>query len=697
MILFRYYSIILSLNNTAAEIAAKGDKFIMQYTTDKIRNICLLGHGGDGKSALAEALLYFTGSTDRLGTAAQGNTVSDFDPEEIKRQISISTSVIPVEWKGKKINLLDTPGYFDFEGEVLQAVRMAETALVVVSAKGGIHFGTTKAINLAKSLNMPQLFFITSIDEEHSDFYGVFDALKQRYGKGVCAISVPIIENEKVTGYVDIVEMKGKRIVNNKVEIIDIPASLQEEIDMLRQLLIESVAEADDDLMEKFFADEPFTDEEIIRGLSHGIAGRKVFPVLCGSSSTLFGMGILLDFIDKFTSAPKLDPKGETELYTFKTVADPFVGKLSYFKVLQGTLKAGDTLHNPRKDTDEKFARIFTVKGKAQTEVKELVAGDIGVVAKLASVATGDTLGAADVVVPPVEYPVPNLKMSVFSVAKGEEEKIASGLAKLREEDPTFTYKTDPETKESVISALGDTQIDVIMSKLKAKYGVSVDLRTPKVAYRETIRKTVTQQGKYKKQSGGHGQYGDVHIRFEPYDGIDLVFGEEIFGGSVPKNFHPAVEKGLRESAQKGVLAGYPVVGLKATLVDGSYHDVDSSEMSFKLAAGVAYKEGLPKASPVILEPIGKLLVHVPDRMMGDIIGDITKRRGQIIGMTPIGDEGYQEIEAEVPMAEMMTYAIDLRSMTRGRGTFTFDFLRYADAPANVAEKVIADAKAKEE
>ena len=669
----------------------------MQYTTDKIRNICLLGHGGDGKSALAEALLYFTGSTDRLGTAAQGNTVSDFDPEEIKRQISISTSVIPVEWKGKKINLLDTPGYFDFEGEVLQAVRMAETALVVVSAKGGIHFGTTKAINLAKSLNMPQLFFITSIDEEHSDFYGVFDSLKQRYGKGVCAISVPIIENEKVTGYVDIVEMKGKRIVNNKVEIIDIPASLQEEIDMLRQLLIESVAEADDDLMEKFFADEPFTDEEIIRGLSHGIAGRKVFPVLCGSSATLFGMGILLDFIDKFTSAPKLDPKGETELYTFKTVADPFVGKLSYFKVLQGTLKAGDTLHNPRKDTDEKFARIFTVKGKAQTEVKELVAGDIGVVAKLASVATGDTLGAADVVVPPVEYPVPNLKMSVFAVAKGEEEKIASGLAKLREEDPTFTYKTDPETKESVISALGDTQIDVIMSKLKAKYGVSVDLRTPKVAYRETIRKTVTQQGKYKKQSGGHGQYGDVHIRFEPSDGIDLVFGEEIFGGSVPKNFHPAVEKGLRESAQKGVLAGYPVVGLKATLVDGSYHDVDSSEMSFKLAAGVAYKEGLPKASPVILEPIGKLLVHVPDRMMGDIIGDITKRRGQIIGMTPIGDEGYQEIEAEVPMAEMMTYAIDLRSMTRGRGTFTFDFLRYADAPANVAEKVIADAKAKEE
>lgn len=669
----------------------------MQYTTDKIRNICLLGHGGDGKSALAEALLYFTGSTDRLGTAAQGNTVSDFDPEEIKRQISISTSVIPVEWKGKKINLLDTPGYFDFEGEVLQAVRMAETALVVVSAKGGIHFGTTKAINLAKSLNMPQLFFITSIDEEHSDFYGVFDSLKQRYGKGVCAISVPIIENEKVTGYVDIVEMKGKRIVNNKVEIIDIPASLQEEIDMLRQLLIESVAEADNDLMEKFFADEPFTDEEIIRGLSHGIAGRKVFPVLCGSSATLFGMGILLDFIDKFTSAPKLDPKGETELYTFKTVADPFVGKLSYFKVLQGTLKAGDTLHNPRKDTDEKFARIFTVKGKAQTEVKELVAGDIGVVAKLASVATGDTLGAADVVVPPVEYPVPNLKMSVFAVAKGEEEKIASGLAKLREEDPTFTYKTDPETKESVISALGDTQIDVIMSKLKAKYGVSVDLRTPKVAYRETIRKTVTQQGKYKKQSGGHGQYGDVHIRFEPYDGIDLVFGEEIFGGSVPKNFHPAVEKGLRESAQKGVLAGYPVVGLKATLVDGSYHDVDSSEMSFKLAAGVAYKEGLPKASPVILEPIGKLLVHVPDRMMGDIIGDITKRRGQIIGMTPIGDEGYQEIEAEVPMAEMMTYAIDLRSMTRGRGTFTFDFLRYADAPANVAEKVIADAKAKEE
>lgn len=666
----------------------------MQYTSDKIRNICLLGHGGDGKTALAEAMLYFTGGSDRLGSSAQGNTVSDYDPEEIKRQISISTSVIPVEWKGQKINIIDTPGYFDFEGDVLQSVRMAKTAIVVVSAKGGIHFGTTKAINLAAELSMPQMFFITSVDEEHSDFYAVFDALKQRYGSGVCAISVPIVNDGKMEGYVDIIEMKGKRINGNKVEYIPIPESLQPEIDKLRTVLDEVIAGTEEELMEKYFAGEPFTEEEIKRALSHGVTERKIFPVLCGSGVTLAGMGILLDFIDKYTPACTANPNGPTELYTFKTLADPFVGKLSYFKVLQGVLKAGDVLHNNRTDTDEKLGHIYTVKGKKQTEVTELYAGDIGVVSKIASIATGDILGAQDVKVPPVTYPVANLKMAVYPVAKGEDEKIAQGLQKLKEEDPTFSYSIDPETKESIISAIGDTQIDVIMSKLKAKYGVSVDLRTPKVAYREAIRKKVTQRGKYKKQSGGHGQYGDVVIEFEPYDGTDLVFEEKIFGGSVPKNFHPAVEKGLRECATKGVLAGYPVVGLKATLIDGSYHDVDSSEMSFKLAASVAYKEGLPLANPVILEPIGKLLVHVPERMMGDIIGDITKRRGQIIGMTPYGDDGYQEIEAEVPMAEMMTYAIDLRSITRGRGTFTLEFIRYSDAPTNIAQKVIEDSKA---
>lgn len=665
----------------------------MQYSADKIRNLCFLGHGGVGKTSLTEALLYFTGGIDRLGNTADGNTVCDFDEEEIRRKISVSLASAPVFWKDHKINVVDTPGYFDFEGEVLQGVRAAETALVLVSAKDGIHYGTTKATKLAAARSMPMIFFITKLDEENADYAKTMSAIRTRYGKHVCPITFPMMKDGEMVGYVDLIEMKGKKIVNNKPVEIPIPEEYQAAVAELKTELNETIAETEEELMEKYFAGEAFTPEETVRALSHGVKERSIFPVLCGSAVTLAGLGILLDFVVRYAPAPTADATEKTTLYIFKTTADPFVGKMSYFKVLSGTLHSGDSLTNARSGSAEKFGHIFTVRGKKQTEVDALGAGDIGVVTKLASTSTGDLLADGEPAheEEPLVYPRPCLSMAIYPASKGDEDKIAQGLQRLAEEDLTFRYINDPETHEQVISGMGDTHIDVLVSKLKSKFGVNVVLRQPKIAYREAIRRKVKQQGKHKKQSGGHGQYGDVWIEFEPYEGDELLFEENVFGGAVPKNFFPAVEKGLRDCALHGVLAGYPVVGLKATLVDGSYHDVDSSEMSFKMAASIAFKEGLKNAAPVILEPIGKLLVTVPGAMMGDVIGDITKRRGQIIGMTP-KEEGYQEIEAEAPIAEMHSYAIDLRSMTRGRGTFTLDFLRYADAPSNVAQKVIDEA-----
>ena len=512
--------------------------------------------------------------------------------------------------------------------------------------------------------------------------------------------------------------MGGRRFTHlSDYEECEIPDYVQKNLTIARDALIEAVAETSEEYMERYFLGEEFTQEEISTALRTHVIEGDIVPVMMGSGINCQGFKVLLQAIDKYFPSPdhfecigvdvstgerftaKYNDDVSLSARVFKTIVDPFIGKYSLMKICTGTLKGDTVVYNVNKDTEEKIGKLYILRGKDQIEVQELKAGDIGAVAKLTVTQTGDTMAVrtAPIVYHKPQTSTPYTYMAYKAVNKGEDDKVSTALAKMMEEDLTLKVVNDAENRQALLYGIGDQQLDVVISKLQSRYKVDVTLSQPKFAFRETLRKKVKVQGKHKKQSGGHGQYGDVHIRFEPYDGIDLVFGEEIFGGSVPKNFHPAVEKGLRESAQKGVLAGYPVVGLKATLVDGSYHDVDSSEMSFKLAAGVAYKEGLPKASPVILEPIGKLLVHVPDRMMGDIIGDITKRRGQIIGMTPIGDEGYQEIEAEVPMAEMMTYAIDLRSMTRGRGTFTFDFLRYADAPANVAEKVIADAKAKEE
>ncbi len=668
----------------------------MQYPASKIRNVCLMGHGGDGKTSLAEALLFYTKCTDRMGKTADGNTVCDYDAEEIARKISIGTAVAPVEWNGYKINVLDTPGYFDFEGEVIQALSACEFAIIALSGKDGVNVGTEKAVKFCKKLGIPAMFYITKMDEENADFHKVYKQLKETFGTTVCAINAPIINNGKTVGYVDLTDMKGKRFENGKEIAVDVPASMSDLLDDFKAGFSEALAETSDEMMEKFFMEEPFTVDEIKQGLSTGIETHSIFPVSSGSAFQLLGIEPLLKFIVDYTPAPSCDESKPTALQVFKTVADPFVGKMSFFKVAAGKIASGMSLTNTANDTVEKIGKVYVVKGKTQKEVTELGAGDIGVVTKLTNTATGNLLAAAGSDIKPVviDYPNPCLSMTVIPKAKGDEDKISQGLQRLAEEDLTFKYETNTETHEQIISGMGEMHLNVIVSKLKNKFNVDVDLAAPRIAYREAIRKKVSQRGRHKKQSGGHGQFGDVVIEFEPYDGEELVFEERVFGGAVPKNFFPAVEKGLRECAKKGVLAGYPMVGLKATLVDGSYHPVDSSEMSFKMAASIAYKEGLKLANPTILEPIGTLKVYIPDSMMGDIIGDINKRRGQIMGMTPAAEAGLQEVSAEVPMSEMATYAIDLRSMTRGRGYFTLDFARYQDAPANIAQQVIEESKA---
>ena len=668
----------------------------MQYKTENIRNVCLLGHGGNGKTSLAEALLYYTKGTDRLGSIADGNTVCDFDPEEIKRGSGISAALAPVEWKGNKINIIDTPGYFDYEGEVMQGLKAADAAAIVVSAKNNLHVGTEKAYKYCQRKNMPNIFVVTKIDEENGDFMKVYTALRQQFGIRVCALTYPVIGNGRVMGMIDLLKMTYRTVEGTKATDAPIPPALEDTVKRLKDELNEALAETNEELMEKYFEEIPFTDEEVNTALSVGIRRRALLPVLSCSNVTLNGLESILNAMIEVLPEPTPAADKGTAAYIFKTVADSF-GKISYFKVLCGTVTAGMTLTDANGNA-EKFGHIYVMKGKKQIEVDALQAGDIGAVTKLSAAATESVLtSGVQIEVAPIEYPVPNLKMAISAKKKGDEDKIAQGLMKMMEEDKTFTFTTDPETKEQILCGMGEAQIEVICSRLKARNNVEVDLKAPRIAYRETIRKKVKVQGKHKKQSGGHGQYGDVWIEFEPCDSEELVFAESIFGGAVPKNFFPAVEKGLRECTAKGVLAGYPVVGLKATLVDGSYHDVDSSEMAFKTAASIAFRDGLPKAGPCILEPIGELKVLIPDNMMGDIIGDINKRRGQIMGMNPAADQGWTEVSAEIPMSETATYAIDLRSMTRGRGVFTLAFLRYQDAPANVAEQVIADAAKNEE
>ena len=676
----------------------------MSYTAKDIRNICLLGHGGDGKTILAEDMLYLTKGSDRLGSITDGNTVSDFDPEEIKRQYSISASIIPVEFEKTKINVLDNPGFFDFAGEIVQSLRVADAGLVVLTAKGGIAIGTEKAWKSLKDANKPTMFYVSKMDEDHANFYKVVDDLRAQFGNTVVPLVFPMMQGEKCVGLVDLLTRTAKDTQGNACAL---SAEAEERCEEYLMSLNEQVAETSEELMEKFFMEEPFTEAELIQGVKDGVRSRSITPVFCGSALAGYGSKVLMEYIVKFCPNPleglaleteeggefAVTEDGAASVFVFKTTSDQF-GKNSYFKVISGELAEGSALTNVRTGGSEKLSNIFVAKGKNQTKVAKLCTGDIGVATKLSNVQTGDTLTAGKTpAIKGMEYAEPYYSMAVYAKVKGQEDKISAGLTKLNEEDRSFTVKIDKETKETILSGVADIHLGVICAKLLGRFKVEAELKPAKIAYRETIKKTVEQQGRHKKQSGGHGQFGDVHIRFAPQtETEDMIFADETVGGCVPKNFIPSVEKGLRNCIKKGVLAGYPLVFLKATLFFGSSHPVDSSDMAFQTAAGIAYKEGIAKAMPTLLEPIGELKVYIPEKYMGDIIGDLNKRRGRVMGMNPAG-EGLQVVEAEVPFGEMSSYAIDLRSMTQGRGSYAMTFARYEEVPQMNQAKIIEDAK----
>ena len=671
----------------------------MSYASKDIRNIALLGHGGNGKTSLAESILFLTGVTDRLGSTAAGNSVSDYDQEEIRRQISISASTMYTEYQKTKINIIDTPGYFDFAGEVAQALRVADIGIICVSAKDGLNVGAEKAWKALTDAGVPRAIYISKVDEEHADFYKAFEQLREKFGPSLSPMSAPIMDGTKVAGLVDILARKAYKYEGKKRPEIPLPADMSGRVEELYSEIAENAAGTSEELMDKYLETMELSAEEIYGALGTGIAECEITPVFCGSAVTGLGTIVLLDAIKNFFPYPReggkrVDENAPTKAIVYKTISDQF-GKFSLFKVIAGKVTPDMTLVNARSGAQEKLGHIYYMQGKKNIEVQEIGCGDIGAVSKLSDTKTGDTLCDSKAVeaAPGIEYAVPCYSMAIAPKTKGQEDKVAQGLARLGEEDRSFTITNNAETKQMVIAGAGDIHLDVLCSKLKNKFGVEVELSPAKVPYREKIRKPLKAHGRHKKQSGGHGQFGDVWIEFEPQDEQeDMIFAENVFGGSVPKNFFPAVEKGLRECCQKGVLAGYPMVFLKATLYDGSYHPVDSSEMAFKTAASLAYKE-LVNASPVILEPIGLLKVTIPDANMGDIMSDISsKRRGTVMGMNAEG--GMQTVEAEVPMAEMSTYAIDLRSMTQGRGSFTLEFSRYSEAPAAVQQKIIDEAKA---
>jgi len=680
--------------------------------TQTIKNIALAGHAGSGKTTLFEALLYQSGATDRVGKIAEGNTVSDYTAEEIKRKSSVYTTLASIQKDALKINVLDTPGMFDFAGEMTEGIYGSDCTLITVSGKSGVRVGTHKAFDCAVALGKPRMFVVTKLDDENSNFYNVLTDLKSEFGPTVCPVVVPVIADRKIVSYVNLIEMKAYRYdENGKAVETEMPTAAVSEkmgyrIDGLIEAFSEAVAETDEALFEKFFSGEPFTQKERIDGIHMGIQKGIITPVTCVSSTTMAGIDMLLKELELLVpTAPEqqmaMDTSGElveidckpdapTAAVIFKTTVDPFVGKLSFLKVLAGTAKNGMELVNATDGTIEKIGKLIELCGKKQMEKTEAVSGDIVAVAKLRA-HTNDTLcDAAQVVkMEAPAYPMPCYRMAVQPAARGDEAKVANAMQKILEEDMTLSYEQDPTTKEAILSGLGEQHLTAVVSRLQADFGVSVTLTVPKIAYRETIRKKVKVQGRYKKQSGGHGQYGDVWIEFEPCVSDDLIFEERVFGGAVPKNFFPAVEKGLQDSVKKGILAGFPVVGLKAILVDGSYHPVDSSEMSFKTAASLAYKEGMRQAEPILLEPIGTLEVAVPDENTGDMMGELNKRRGRVLGMQPSKKEGMTDIMAEVPMREMNDFALLLRQMTQGSGWFTLKPLRYEPLPSNLVTEVI--------
>ena len=684
---------------------------------NNLRNIGILGHSAVGKTSLAEALLFCSDTIDRLGVVDEGTTTSDFDAEEKKRKISLSTSILPFEFQKIKINVVDTPGYFDFLGECIEGMRAVDTAIITVCGVSGVQVGTEKAWDYCNKIKLPRTFFINKLDRENSSFEKVLADIKEHFGKCAVPIQYPIGEQEDFKGVVNVIT-KRARIYNpktKKMEVGEIPPELVDKIDECKKMITEAVAETDEVLLDKYFNDEEITDLEIYEGLINGCTSGDIAPVMCGSASKAIGINTLLEDIVECFPSPKyaipqkaknlstneevflkLNEKDPFSAFVFKTIADPFVGKISLFRVITGKLNGEVDVINSNKDKPEKLANVFFMRGKNQIPTKEIVAGDIGAVAKLQYTSTGDTLcdGNFKVIFDKINFPKANLSMVAIPKNKGDEEKISLGMTKLLEEDPVLSLSRDTENAETIISGVGETHLEVIASKLKNKFGAEVILRTPKVPYRETIKGIADVQGKHKKQSGGHGQYGDVKIKFEPRkDGEqDLEFVDKVVGGVVPRNFIPAVEKGLKECMNKGVLAGYPVIGLKATLHDGSYHPVDSSEMAFKVAASIAYKKGMEEANPILLEPIMHAEIVVPNDYMGDIITDINKKRGRVIGMEPEGEVN-QKVIVEVPMAEMFKYATDLRSITQGRGNFDMTFERYEEVPPNEASKIIENSK----
>ena len=681
----------------------------MSYSTDKIRNVCLLGHGGNGKTSLAESMLFLTGGTDRLGKTPDGNTVCDYDPEEVKRQISISMASAPVKYRDHKLNVLDTPGNFDFNGEVCSALYAADTGIMVCAAKDGLSVGADRAWKMLRERNMPRIIYISRCDEENADFSSTVAALKDKFGTAVTPIVFPIMDGTSVGGFVDLLH---KKAYDAKGEI-PIPGDVADDVQAAYEELMEAAAGVDEELMEKYFDAGELTADEIIKGLKEGVKSADIAPVVCGSGFTGLGTNFLMDVIvdlapNPMEAAPiaaendageaveiKCDPNGPTVAFVFKTVSDQY-GKYSFVKLLSGKLTSDMSLVNTNTGNSDKLGRLYTMKGKKNEEVKEIVCGDIGALGKMDRLKTGEALCDPKFAVKPAPIPFaePCFSKAISPKTRGQDDKVASGLIRMNEEDPTFSMVNNAETRQVVLSGAGDIQLDVLVSRLKSRFGVDAELSDARVAYREKIRKKVEAHGRHKKQTGGSGQFGDVWIRFEPQEeSEDMIFAEEVFGGSVPKNFFPAVEKGLREAVNHGILAGYPLVGLKATLYDGSYHPVDSSEIAFKTAAQLAYKEGIANANPTILEPIGELKVTIPDSYLGDVMGDLNKRRGRVMGMNPTPD-GDQILEAEVPMAEMTTYAIDLRSITQSRGSFSFHFVRYEEAPPAAQQKAIDDAKA---
>ncbi|HHX87212.1 MAG TPA: elongation factor G [Firmicutes bacterium] len=685
------------------------------YASDSIRNLALVSHGGAGKTSLAEALLFSSGAINRLGSIEAGNTTTDYDPDEIKRQVTINTALAPLEWDNIKINLLDAPGYFDFIGDVVGSLRVVDSALVVVCAVSGVEVGTEKMWSYADDKKLPRAIFINKLDRENADFDKTLSQLQEFFGHSVIPLQLPIGKESTFQGVVDLVEEAGYIFSagGKEVKKIEIPESLVERANSLREKLIEAAAETDDELLMKYLEGEELEREEIFRGLRQGVLERRIVPVLCGSATGNLGIQPLLEVIKRYLPSPvdrgaaegvlpgteqqevrEPDPDQPFSALVYKTLVDPYVGRINYFRVCSGTLKPDSQVFNTSQDKTERIGQIFTMRGKTQIALEEVIAGDIAAVAKLQHMATGDTFcdRGNPVVYPRPDFPEPVISFAAEPKTKGEEEKVSMGISRFLEEDPTLRLERRAETKQTILSGMGDLHIEIVANRLAQKFGVEIDLSTPRVPYKETIKGQSRVEGKHKKQTGGRGQYGHVFLELEPLGpGEGFVFEDKIFGGVVPKQYIPAVEKGLRETMEEGVAAGYPVVDIKVKLVDGSYHTVDSSEMAFKIAASMAFKKGMEQASPILLEPVMNVEVIIPEEFMGDIMGDLNSRRGKIQGMEPAG--GLQKIQAQAPMAEMFRYAIDLRSMTQGRGYFTQTFSHYEEVPPHIAQQVAASSK----